>query len=390
MIEHWAADAVFYHIYPLGACGAPLRNDFGSPLAPRLASLFDDLDRWQGLGVTALYLGPVFESSAHGYDTADYYRVDRRLGDEALLKNFVAECHARGIKVILDGVFNHVGRDFWAFADLKRHGQGSPFVDWFRGVRFGAQSPFGDAFTYEGWQGCMDLVRLRLEHPAVREHLLAAVGQWMDAFDIDGLRLDVADELEVGFVRELVRFCKAKRPDFWLLGEMIHGDYRRIVNAEMLDSATNYACYKGLWSSLNDGNYFEIAHSLERHFGAGGIYRGLPLYAFVDNHDVNRVASKLGEKALLYPFYILLLTMPGIPSIYYGSEWGIEGKKANGSDAQLRPVLDIQTIQTHAPQPDLPETLCRLASIRKTRRRSFLGPIHNCLLHRSNLLFYAR
>ena len=168
-------------------------------------------------------------------------------------------------------------------------------------------------------------------------------------------------------------FTYQQKPDFWLMGEVVHEDYRHYVNPETSHAVTNYESYKGLYSSLADANYFEIAHGLNRQFGDQGIYQHLFLYNFVDNHDVNRVASKLGEKALLYPFYILLLTMPGIPSIYYGSEWGIEGKKANGSDAQLRPVLDIQTIQTHAPQPDLPETLCRLASIRKNSQALLLG-----------------
>ncbi|MBN1488210.1 MAG: alpha-amylase, partial [Anaerolineae bacterium] len=315
-MKHWAYDAVFYHIYPLGFCGAPLRNDFHSPAVPRLEQLYGWIGHLRELGVNALYLGPVFESTAHGYDTADYYRVDRRLGDNQVLAEVVAALHENGIRVVLDGVFNHVGRDFWAFRDLQQYGAQSAYRDWFLGVDFGQRSPYNDAFTYANWNGYYDLVKLNPHHPAVREHLFQAVEMWINEFDIDGLRLDVADCLDFGFMRDLSTLCKGLRPDFWLMGEVVHGDYRRWANAETLDSVTNYECYKGLYSSHVDRNYFEIAYALKRQFGAGGLYCDLPLYNFADNHDVNRVVSNLTKPEHLYSLYCLLFTMPGVPSIY--------------------------------------------------------------------------
>jgi glycosidase len=199
----------------------------------------------------------------------------------------------------------------------------------------------------------------------VREHLFGAIQSWISEFEIDGLRLDAADCMDPIFHRDLAAFCRNLRPDFWLMGEIVHGDYTQWVNAEMLDSVTNYECYKGLFSSHNDRNYFEIAYALNRQFGEGGIYQNQLLYAFADNHDVNRVASMLHTSEHLFPLYCLLFTMPGVPSIYYGSEWGLRGKKENGSDAPLRPALDLDVIQQTAPLPELPAVLARLAQLRR-------------------------
>ncbi|MBN1304785.1 MAG: alpha-glucosidase C-terminal domain-containing protein [Anaerolineales bacterium] len=364
-MQLWSQDSIFYHIYPLGLCGALHRNDFTSAPQPRLQQLFDWLPHLEVLGINALYLGPVFESTFHGYDTADYYRVDRRLGDNTLLAEFSAACHTRGIRLVLDGVFNHVGREFWAFQDIQQHGENSDYGDWFRGLTFDGRSPFDDPFTYEGWNGHYDLVKLNLHQPEVRAHLFDAISMWVREFGIDGLRLDAADCLDIDFLKALRVHCKNLREDFWLLGEVIHGDYRQWANDEMLDSVTNYECYKGLYSSHVDSNYFEIAYSLKRQFGPQGIYRDLPLYNFADNHDVNRVASSLTEPAHLNPLYILLMTMPGIPSIYYGSEWGLAGLRTESDDSLLRPQLDLAAVRQSAPHPDLAATLSRLARIRR-------------------------
>ena len=301
MTTHWARDVVFYHIYPLGFCGAPRRNDFWSAAVPRLAQVASWAGHMRDLGVNALYLGPLFESTGHGYDTADYYHVDRRLGDRALLAEVVSHLHSNGIRVVLDGVFHHVGRDFWAFRDLLERREGSPYRDWFHGLSVDRCSPLGDPFVYDTWEGHHDLVKLNLHNPAVKEHLLQAVEMWIHEFDIDGLRLDVAHCLDLRFLRELAASCRRLREDFWLLGEVIRGDYRNWVNPETLDSATNYECYKGLYSSLLDHNYFEIAFALNRQFADCGLYRHLPLYNFADNHDVDRIASTLRDHADLYP-----------------------------------------------------------------------------------------
>ncbi len=366
MQTHWSYDAIFYHIYPLGFCGAPNQNDFSSQPQPRLDQIRAWVPHLHSLGINALYLGPLFESSAHGYDTADYFHVDRRLGTNETLIQLVRELHVNGIRVVLDGVFNHVGRDFWAFRYVLQNGQNSAYCGWFSGLDFGRRSPYGDSFTYKAWKEHYTLAELNLHNPEPCRHLLEAVRHWIEDFDIDGLRLDVADSLDLDFQKELSAFCRALRPDFWLMGEVIHGDYRRWVNPETLASVTNYECYKGLYSSHVDKNYFEIAYALNRQFGQDGLYYGLPLYNFADNHDVNRVASNLQNPAHLYPLYCLMFSMPGIPSIYYGSEWGLEGMRTPQSDSALRPYLDLNDIQRNAPHPDLPAILQRLSQIRKS------------------------
>lgn len=377
LLTHWAFDSVFYHVYPLGMCGAPARNDGSSAPAGRLDRLHDWIAHWQALGVNALYLGPVFESATHGYDTSDYFQVDRRLGTDRTLRDLVRALHDAGIRVILDGVFNHVGRGFWAFRDVQERGSASPYCGWFAGLRFDRRSALGDPFGYDTWEGHPELVKLNLSCPAVREHLLAAVETWMREFAIDGLRLDAADCVDIGFLQELGRFCRQRRSDFWLLGEVIHGDYSRWANPETLDATTNYECYKGLYSSFNDRNCFEIAHSLGRQFGAEGVYRGLPLYAFADNHDVNRIGSTLRNPAHLYPLHLLLFTMPGVPAIYYGSEWALEGIKERGSDAGLRPPL--APVDVAGRNRDLVRAIAGLARIRhghEALRRGDYEPLH--------------
>ena len=364
-LKHWAFDSIFYHIYPLGLCGAPQRNDFISPANHRLEQIHEWIPHIKSLGVNALYLGPVFESSAHGYDTADYYHVDRRLGSDETLQQLSAALHDNGIRLVLDGVFNHVGRDFWAFRDVLKNGESSAYRDWFANLRFDGSSPYGDPFTYDGWAGHYDLVKLNLGNPHVKAHLFQAIDTWVRDFYVDGLRLDAADVIDPNFLHELSGFTRQLRPDFWLMGEVVHGDYRHWANPQMLDSVTNYECYKGLYSSLVDANYFEIAYALNRQFGEDGLYRGPPLYNFADNHDVNRVASNLENPAHLYPLYYLLFTMPGVPSIYYGSEWGILGEKRNGDDRPLRPALELSAAKQNSAHPDLAETIARLARIRR-------------------------
>jgi len=250
MTTNWTKDAIFYHIYPLGLVDAPHRNDFDAPVIHRLDQLLPWVDHIGSLGANAIYLGPVFESTSHGYDTVDYYRIDRRLGDIDTMARLAQEIHKRGLRLVLDGVFNHVGRDFWAFKDLQAHGENSAYRDWFHNLRFDGQSPMGDPFTYEGWHGHYSLVKLNLEHPDVRAHLFDAVGMWMEKFGIDGLRLDAADSIDFDFLRALRDFTKNRRSDFWLMGEVVHGDYRQWTNPETLDSVTNYEAYKGLYSSL--------------------------------------------------------------------------------------------------------------------------------------------
>lgn len=334
----WFYNSVIYQIYPFGFCGAPKVND-GVPRS-RILKVKDVIPHLKRLNADAVYFCPIFESSAHGYDTADYSKIDVRLGTNEDFKLVCDELHQNGIRVILDGVFNHVGRDFFAFKDVREKKWDSPYKDWFY-INFDGNSGYNDGFWYEGWEGHFELVKLNLDNPLVKRYLLDRVGEWIDFFGIDGLRLDVAYMLNRNFMRELGEFCRNKKGEFFLCGEMIHGDYNGIVCDGMLDSATNYECYKGIYSSFNCMNMFEIGHSLRRQFGPENwcVYRGKHLVCFVDNHDVTRIASVLTNKKHIIPAYGVLLSMPGIPCIYYGSEWGIEGRKEEGDDA-LRPEIN--------------------------------------------------
>jgi len=334
----WAATSVFYQIYPLGLCGAPKEND-GVPV-DRIGRIADWAPHIQKLGANAVYLSPIFESDRHGYDTRDYRKVDCRLGSNEDFKEVVKVLHAHGIKVVLDGVFNHVGRGFWAFRDVQEKKWDSPYKDWFH-IDFNGSSNYGDGFWYEGWEGHFELVKLNLRNPAVADYLLDCVKFWVDEFGIDGLRLDVAYCLEPEFLRRLRHFTEGLKPEFFLVGETLHGDYNRWVGEGLLHSCTNYECYKGLWSSLNTMNLFEIVHSLKRQFGPEPwtLYKGKHLLCFADNHDVTRAASILTNPRHLPLLYGLLFGMPGIPCLYYGSEWGVPGEKAQGDDA-LRPAFE--------------------------------------------------
>lgn len=245
----------------------------------------------------------------------------------------------------------------------------------------------GDPFWYEGWSGHYDLVKLNLNNPYVVEHLLNAVGMWIDEFGIDGLRLDAADCVDLGFFKKLKEFCKGKRPDFWLMGEIIHGDYNRWANSEALDSVTNYECYKGIYSSHNDHNYFEIAHSLQRQFAQGGIYQNLCLYNFLDNHDVDRIASHLKEQNHLENTYTIMYCMPGVPSIYYGSEWGISGSRTNTSDDALRPEINLGQINNA--NENLNSYLKKLGNIRKSLEALQFGNYNNEYIRNEQLVFLA-
>ena len=334
----WFNKSVIYQIYPFGFCGAPLQND--GQLQHCILKVIGFIPHLVKLGIDAVYFCPVFESSAHGYDTADYSKIDVRLGTNEDFKLVCDKLHENGIKVILDGVFNHVGRDFFAFRDVQQHKWDSAYKDWFH-ISFDGNSGYNDGFWYEGWEGHFELVKLNLDNPAVKQYLLQQVAMWMDYFGIDGLRLDVAYMVNRQFMRELHDVCLSKNPEFFLAGEMIHGNYADIVNGEMLHSATNYECFKGIHSSFNSMNMFEIGHSLRNRFGREDwcMYRGMHLISFVDNHDVTRIYSNLNNKNHIIPAYGILMAMPGIPCIYYGSEWGIEGRKEEGDNA-LRPCVD--------------------------------------------------
>ena len=368
----WYERGVFYHMYPLGMTGAPKHND-----ATEVTNRFEELDKWishiRSLGANAIYIGPLFESTSHGYDTRDYKLVDRRLGDNGSFRKFVDQCHQEGIKVVVDGVFNHTGREFFAFKDIQEKRWDSPYKDWYKGVNFDWQSPCGDSFGYEAWQGHFELPCLNLFNPGVRSYLFDVIRFWIDEFDIDGIRLDCANVLDFNFMKEMRSQTEAMKEDFWLMGEVIHGDYSRWVNNEMLHSVTNYELHKSLYSGFNDHNFFEIAHNVRRLEAIGR-----QLYTFVDNHDEDRIATKLKLREHLFPIYICLFTLPGIPSIYYGGEWGIEGKRTNTSDEALRPAISIeQEGELHCELTDL---IAQLGQIHSQQEPLHTGRYQELLL----------
>lgn len=335
----WYDEAVFYHIYPLGLVDAPRQNDYSEPVH-RLNSLLPWIDHMKKMGFSALYIGPLFQSVGHGYETTDYKTLDSRLGTNEDLAAFVKACHEAEIKVIFDGVFNHTGRDFFAFRDIREKRESSPYRDWYCNVNFYGNNEYNDGFSYDNWGGYNLLVKLNQRNPAVRDYICDVIRFWVSEFDVDGIRLDAADVLDFDFMKALRRTADEVKPDFWLMGEVIHGDYSRWANAHTLHSVTNYTLHKGLYSGHNDHNYFEIAHTVRRLNDM--IHSNIKLYNFVDNHDVERIITKLSNKAHYMPVHILLYTLPGIPSVYYGSEFGVEGRKERHSDESLRPYIDLE------------------------------------------------
>ena len=368
----WYDKAVFYHIYPLGMLGAPFVNTEDAA-----ADRFPELNQWvahmEATGCTALYIGPLFESSSHGYDTRDYRLADRRLGTNEGFRHFTRLCHEAGIRVVVDGVFNHTGREFFAFRDIQKNREGSRYCGWYKGVNFGWNSPYNDGFGYEAWQGHFELPCLNLQNPEVKQYLFDVIRFWISEFDIDGIRLDCANVMDFGFMQEMRTQTASMKPDFWLMGEVIHGEYGRWVNDGMLHSVTNYELHKSLYSGLNDHNFFEIAHNVRRLEAIGR-----QLYTFVDNHDEDRIATKLKLREHLFPIYICLFTLPGIPSIYYGGEWGIEGKRTNTSDEALRPAISIeQEGELHCELTDL---IAQLGQIHSQQEPLHTGRYQELLL----------
>lgn len=375
----WAYESVFYQIYPLGFCGAPFEND--GVLTPRIRKVIDWIPHIKNLGANAIYFSPVFESDTHGYNTRDFRKIDVRLGTNEDFADVCQALHKEGIKVVLDGVFNHVGRGFWAFQDVLEKRWDSPYKDWFH-ISFDGNSNYNDGLWYEGWEGNYDLVKLNLCHPDVKQHIFDSIRSWVKEFDIDGLRLDVAYCLDENFVRELRAFCDSLKPDFFLVGEMLHGDYNRLMNDSMLHSATNYECYKGLFSSFNSMNMFEIIHSLLRQFGPENwtLYRGKHLLCFVDNHDVSRIASNLTNEQHLPLIYALCFGMPGIPCVYYGSEWGAKANKSEG-DPALRACFDAPV------ENDLTAWISKLAAAKKASNALNYGDFRSIVLTNRQCIF---
>ena len=382
----WYDEAVFYHIYPLGLTGAPKQNSYGEPVS-RLNTVLPWIAHIKEIGCNAIYIGPLFESVGHGYETTDYKKLDSRLGTNEDLKNFVAECHKQGIRVILDGVFNHTGRDFFAFQDIKNNRENSQYKDWYCNVNFWGNNSFHDGFSYDNWGGYDLLAKLNQRNPAVRDYICDVIRFWVSEFDIDGLRLDAADVMDFEYMKALRHVANEVKADFWLMGEVIHGNYSRWANEGTLHSVTNYMLHKALYSGHNDHNYFEVAHTI--NYVGGMVGKNLNLYTFVDNHDVERIYTKLKNKAHFVPVHVMLYTLPGIPSLYYGSEFGIEGRKERHSDDSLRPALNYEDYKDAVKTNECTKLIAALGKIRQNTPALMYGEYKQLVLQTTHFA-YAR
>lgn len=338
----WPEHAVWWQLHPLSFVGAEDRSlpPDAEPVH-RLPRITGWLDYLVELGCNGLALGPVFASGSHGYDTVDHLRIDRRLGTDDDFDALVAACHRRGVRVLLDGVFNHVGRGFGAFQEVLADGASSPYASWFR-LDFDADGP--DGFGYATFEGHGELVALNHDHPAVADHVCAVMDHWLQR-GADGWRLDAAYAVPHAFWRSVTDRVRADHPDVWFVGEMIHGDYVAAVRDGGLDSVTQYELWKAIWSACNDHNLFELAWALQRHDDFAAAFQPL---TFVGNHDVTRIASRLDDVGHLPHALVVLLTLPGTPSIYAGDEQAFRGVKyeREGGDDEVRPAF-----------PDTPDQL---------------------------------
>jgi cyclomaltodextrinase / maltogenic alpha-amylase / neopullulanase len=328
--------AIWWQVYPLGFVGAypaPSGAESPGPGEHRLRRLADWLDHAIELGASGVALGPIFASRTHGYDTTDHYRIDPRLGDDADFDHFVAEAHRRGLRILLDGVFNHVGTDFPRYADAS-HDDAS--ARWFRGRP-------GRFHTFEGHSG---LITLNHDNPEIVDYVVDVMGHWLGR-GADGWRLDAAYAVPDRFWATTLPRVRERHPEAWFVGELIHGDYAAAVSAACFDSATQYELWKAIWSSLNDGNFFELDWALQRHSEFLASFAPL---TFIGNHDVTRIASRLERPEHVAHALVLLLTVGGVPSVYAGDEFGFRGVKEErfGGDDAVRPEFGTPPLQLDA------------------------------------------
>ncbi|MBN2156858.1 MAG: alpha-amylase [Candidatus Lokiarchaeota archaeon] len=326
-IPDWAKNGIIYHIYPLGFFDAPYNSQDESEVVNRLERLRKYYDYLQELGITIIQFGPIFESVSHGYDTTDYLKIDRRLGTNELFKEIVEELHQLGMKIIVDGVFNHVGRDFFSFRDVKDHKQNSSKQGWhFIDFTQSHLNPYLDGFDYKNWEGHHSLVKLNLKNQEVREFLFNVARYWLRDIGIDGWRLDVAYLIDNDFLREFKKVCKSVKSDSVLVGELIHNPYSKWIGPDLLDAGTGYQVYKSIYNSINENNFWELKSVLEQSFHPQwGQNRKILLMNFLGNHDVTRIRSNLKDERHVIPAFLILFTLYGIPKIYYGDEFGMKG-----------------------------------------------------------------
>lgn len=344
----YPSTTVFWQVFPLGALGAPATNpdvdtahwtpdEKHQPGRP-LSDLVDYLDYAIELGTNAILLGPTFQSFSHGYDTIDHFTVDTRIGTNDDLRTLIDAAHDKGMAIVLDGVFNHVGSDHPLFVQALHDGPGGQYADYFN-IDFSGDKP-----TYACFEGQTGLPTLNHAHPVVKDYIVRIMNHWLDA-GIDGWRLDAAYAMSPQIWQDIVPRVKRQHPHAWLMGEVIHGDYDQLVGDSKWDSITQYELWKAIWSSLNDGNFYELEWNLKRHLEFSD---KATMQTFIGNHDVTRIASQLDNIADVGLAVAILMTVPGIPSIYYGDEVGFTGikeERLGGDDAIRQPLPPVDTLR---------------------------------------------
>lgn len=328
----WIEHAIWWQVYPLGFVGAfPQRSEPPQPGEHRLRRLVGWLDHAIELGASGIALGPIFTSRTHGYDTTDHYHVDPRLGDDADFDHLAAEAHRRGLRMLLDGVFNHVGTDFAKYRDAS---DDPSSARWF----------CGQPGRFDTFEGHLELITLNHDNPEVVDYVVDVMAYWLER-GADGWRLDAAYAVPPHFWSEALPKVRERHPDAWFVGELIHGDYAAVVDAATFDSSTQYELWKAIWSSLNDGNFFELDWALHRH---NEFLLRFPPLTFVGNHDVTRIVSRLERREHLAHALVILLTVGGVPSVYAGDEFAFRGVKEerHGGDDAVRPEFGTPPLQT--------------------------------------------
>lgn len=380
----WSEHVIWWQVYPLGFAGAEHSTGDVADVQHRLPRLLDWLDYVVELGANGVALNPVFTSSTHGYDTTDYFAIDPRLGDESDFEALIAACHERGLRVLLDGVFNHVGREHPAFQEVLANGPEASTASWFRVDWPDDWQPGDDvpAWVFEGHPG---LVSLNHAEPAVADLVTDVMNHWLDR-GADGWRLDAAYAVEPSFWQRVLPRVREQHPDVWIVGEVIHGDYPAIVAESGMDSVTQYELWQGIWHSIAEKNFYELEHALGRHNTFLETF--VPL-TFVGNHDVSRIANQVGDPRHLAHALVVLFTVGGVPSIYYGDEQGYHGRKEDraGGDDQVRPVLPDSPEQFSELGRDTLELHQRLIAL---RRQHFLTHARTEILHVSNEVLVYR
>jgi cyclomaltodextrinase len=374
----WVQHAIWWQVYPLGFVGAFPADPAPTADEHRLGRVTEWLDHAVELGTSGIALGPLFASATHGYDTTDHFRIDPRLGDDADFDRLVAEARSRGLRVLLDGVFNHVGIGFSHYREARDGGPDHPSSQWFR-LR-GKQSRFE---TFEGHDG---LITLNHDNPDVVDYVVDVMSHWLRR-GADGWRLDAAYAVPERFWAQVLPRVRESFPDAWFVGEVIHGDYAAIVAAATFDSVTQYELWKATWSSLNDGNFHELDHALRRHDEFLDAF--VPM-TFVGNHDVTRVASQLDDPRHVEHALVLLLTTGGVPSVYAGDEWAYRGVKEErfGGDDVVRPEFAARPAEGESLGQDVFRLHQHLIGLR--RRNPWLYEARTSALHLTNRHYVYR